>query len=84
MDSTETILRVREDLAEINKILAWMEKSREIHQIDIDVLLDKTRFLYNQLINLPVGRFEIVEEFVTQAEAVAVAVAEAVSEAVGD
>jgi hypothetical protein len=33
-----------------------MEKSREIHQIDIDVLMNKTRYLYTQLISLPVGQ----------------------------
>jgi len=58
MDSTEIIRNVREGLAEIEKLLVWMEKSKEIHQIDIDVLLNKTRHLYNQLINLPVGQFE--------------------------
>jgi hypothetical protein len=72
MDSIETIHTVREDLAEIENILVWMEKSKEIHQVDIDVLLKKTRQLYIQVINLPVGRFEI------QTEAVATAVAEAV------
>lgn len=59
MESTETIRKVREDLAEIEKILAWMEKSKEVNQIDIDVLLDKTRHLYNKVISLPVGRTEI-------------------------
>ncbi|TSA31954.1 MAG: hypothetical protein D4R64_17025 [Porphyromonadaceae bacterium] len=68
MDSIETILSVREDLAEIEKIFVWMEKSKEIHQIDIDVLLNKTRHLYNQLISLPVGQFEI--QTVAEAEAV--------------
>lgn len=72
MDSTETIRTVRQNLAEIEKILIWMEKSKEIHQLDIDVLLNKTRQLYLHVINLPVGRFKI------QTEAVATAVAEAV------
>ncbi|MFA5814878.1 MAG: hypothetical protein WC865_04590 [Bacteroidales bacterium] len=70
MDSTEIIRSVREDLAEIEKIFVWMEKSKEIHQIDIDVLLNKTRHLYNQIISLPVGQFEIQTVAVAEAEAV--------------
>ena len=70
MDSTEIIRSVREDLAEIEKIFVWMEKSKEIHQIDIDVLLNKTRHLYNQVISLPVGQFEIQTVAVAEAEAV--------------
>jgi len=58
MDSTETIHTVREDLAEIEKILVWMEKSKEIHQVDIDALLNKTRYLYDVIISLPVGQSE--------------------------
>jgi len=62
MDSTENIRNMRENLAEIEKILTWVEKSKEISQIDIDVLLEKTRNLYNNLISLPVGRIELLME----------------------
>jgi hypothetical protein len=62
MDSTETIGTVRTELAEIEKILNWMEKSNEVNQIDIDVLLNKTRYLYSQFINLPVGQLNTGEE----------------------
>ena len=59
MDSTIAIMRVRENLAEIEKILVWMEKSKETGQIDIDVMLNYTRNLYSLLISLPLGRYNI-------------------------
>lgn len=62
MDSTETIRNLRKDLAEIEKVLIWMDKSKEIHQIDIDLLLNKSRQLYDRIINLPVGPFVLIQE----------------------
>jgi hypothetical protein len=75
MDSTETIRKVREEVAEIEKLVVWMEKSKEIHQVDIDVLLKKTRYLYEKIIGLQIGRFDFKDEAV--AEPVAEPVAEA-------
>lgn len=59
MDSSETIRAMRENLAEIERMINWMEKSNEIHPIDIDVLLKKTRDLYSSLVLLPVGPVKI-------------------------
>ena len=55
MDSIETIRNLQSDLAEIERIIAWMEESMEINQIDVDILLTKTRSQYNQILNLPIG-----------------------------
>lgn len=58
MDSTETIGNVRAELAEMERILNWMEKSKEVSQIDIDILLAKTRSLYSRIIDLKAGKIQ--------------------------
>lgn len=82
MESTETLRSLRQDLAEMLNIIAWMEKSGEVHQLDLDVLLNKTRQLYGHLANLPAGRFEMatVTPPVPEAEPIPEPVSETVPE----
>ena len=54
MDSSESIRNLRENLAEIDRVLAWVEKSGELHQLDRDLLLGKIRNLYGALIDFHV------------------------------
>jgi hypothetical protein len=62
MESTETIRTLRESLSEMVKIISWMEKTNEIHQLDIDVMLNKTRCLYEIILSLAAGPIETRQE----------------------
>jgi hypothetical protein len=52
MDSQTTIRNLQKELDEMLKMMGWMEKSGTIHQLDLDILLDKTRKLYSQILDI--------------------------------
>ncbi len=52
MDNQTIINGLRDKIAEIENTIDWMEKSGQIHPIDFDLLLKKTRDLYERIIRM--------------------------------
>ena len=52
MDNQTIINSLRDKIAEIENTIDWMEKSGQIHPIDFDLLLKKTRDLYERIIRM--------------------------------
>ncbi len=50
MDNQTIINGLRDKIAEIENTIDWMEKSGQVHPIDFDLLLKKTRDLYERII----------------------------------